>query len=1022
MSGETEERLTIQAALDGSEKVVAGLAAIVAAKDEAAKSKTGIVTVDDKGTFAKLTAGHKELQTAGQKVTEGFAKMAMSALNLIKVPALFAGISIAVAGLPGLISSVVGSVTALGIGFFSLAAVAGVAKIGLMGVMTAIQQGQLQMLSNTTTAEAYQKTLRAITDASIAVTKAQQGAVTAQRDLANAQIAFQQAPLQAAQAIEQARLNATKATQGETDAVLQLQLAQQNLTQLQRSIAISSLTVTQQTDAFTGKIVQNVTKANQALTQVDITRAQQAILDAQTGVTQSVLSAKEAQQAYVNIQAKGITNSDIYTAALDALHNAQNAVAGSSNSIADAQQKLTENIRASQLPVNAYALALSKLSPIAQGFVAYILSSFIPVLKGIEYAVQNNMLPGVQSGLNVLIGNAGGLTKAFGGIGKSIGDSFNQFMQYWGMPQNSSILSGIADSIAGPNGSIALITKSLEPLGSVLGQVITAATPLFQALTKDLTEWLTSIDKNLKGGGAKGLQDWFSSLSEPIKQVFGLLGDLGVALAPLLSGGAFTKLVSDLRTSFVPAFASLVQTVSNGNLANGMVSVLTAITNVLTMLMQLNNATGGSILPGILATIVGANFLSGVGGLVTVLKGIGGLGSAAAGLLGLGPVAKAGAPAADLLGVAGKSGGIIDAIGGAVSKAFVALGVVNLAADVYGGAAAKSKANKAGWYDISKNDFGNAALQTGLGAATGFKVAGPVGAIVGGGLGAASSLTGDNGKTVLQNITNTDSWSNGAKQIGDFFNGLAGNNGVPKWQADTDKVTKSTSSIGASTDAWGHGAKQISDFFGPLISNSQKSWSHGADQIGQFFSDQGKTAMTNWGHGAQQIGDFFGGLVNSSVSNWTHGAQQISDFFGGLPKVFKNAINGFIGWLDSVNIAGFKPFNLGKLANGGIAGIDGFGHAASGTFVPGGGAYRDKKPYLLAPGEAVISNRNGQVDRNKDLLMSINNNSYNSRTSGHALDPALLAELTKPRVAMQVKVEDMTSADQISKQLAFLVR
>ena len=49
-----------------------------------------------------------------------------------------------------------------------------------------------------------------------------------------------------------------------------------------------------------------------------------------------------------------------------------------------------------------------------------------------------------------------------------------------------------------------------------------------------------------------------------------------------------------------------------------------------------------------------------------------------------------------------------------------------------------------------------------------------------------------------------------------------------------------------------------------------------------------------------------------------------------------------------------------------------FGGSADGSTVPHGGPYEDRYPYLLAPGEEVISNRFGQADRHRPLLKAIN--------------------------------------------------
>ncbi|WGY04329.1 hypothetical protein QI633_11285 [Nocardioides sp. QY071] len=58
---------------------------------------------------------------------------------------------------------------------------------------------------------------------------------------------------------------------------------------------------------------------------------------------------------------------------------------------------------------------------------------------------------------------------------------------------------------------------------------------------------------------------------------------------------------------------------------------------------------------------------------------------------------------------------------------------------------------------------------------------------------------------------------------------------------------------------------------------------------------------------------------------------------------------------------------------GGLPELFGGPGSANGSTVPkDGGPYSDRFPYLLAPGEEVISNRHGQADRNRPLLKAIN--------------------------------------------------
>lgn len=105
-------------------------------------------------------------------------------------------------------------------------------------------------------------------------------------------------------------------------------------------------------------------------------------------------------------------------------------------------------------------------------------------------------------------------------------------------------------------------------------------------------------------------------------------------------------------------------------------------------------------------------------------------------------------------------------------------------------------------------------------------------------------------------------------------------------------------------------------------------------------------------------------------------------------------------------------------ADGGTIPFDGIGtrRSAEGSTVPSdGGPYSDRFPYLLAPGEEVISNRFGQADQNRALLKAINSGRQLSSASsmrpastggavstsaGWSNDPALLREVRELRAAV----------------------
>lgn len=96
-------------------------------------------------------------------------------------------------------------------------------------------------------------------------------------------------------------------------------------------------------------------------------------------------------------------------------------------------------------------------------------------------------------------------------------------------------------------------------------------------------------------------------------------------------------------------------------------------------------------------------------------------------------------------------------------------------------------------------------------------------------------------------------------------------------------------------------------------------------------------------------------------------------------REFQSAANHLHGKTVDVN-ARFQAENL--FGGRGYQGTPGLGGpwkgSAGGSTVPkDGGAYSDRFPYMLAPGEEVISNRHGQADRHRALLKKIN--------AGHAV-------------------------------------
>lgn len=129
-----------------------------------------------------------------------------------------------------------------------------------------------------------------------------------------------------------------------------------------------------------------------------------------------------------------------------------------------------------------------------------------------------------------------------------------------------------------------------------------------------------------------------------------------------------------------------------------------------------------------------------------------------------------------------------------------------------------------------------------------------------------------------------------------------------------------------------------------------------------------------------------------------------------------------------------QPFPDMNPADGGT--IPEFGgrprRADNGSTVPKGGIYADRYPYLLAPGEEVISNRNGQADRWRPFLKAINAGkladggtatgikAHMSSTfvGGLSMDGIVLLDKNAQRAAKAMLVEEKVRKSLLEKELS----
>lgn len=181
--------------------------------------------------------------------------------------------------------------------------------------------------------------------------------------------------------------------------------------------------------------VSNVDKAQQALqkatdavakAQVDgaakVAKAQEALALAQTAsgraqekASQQVATAVQALADAQRAQAtQARTSAETIATAQRGVEAAQRAVTNAQNSGASAATGVTQ-------ATNAYALAMSKLSPAGQEFVNFYETQMKPKLMELKQAASEGLLPGLEQGFRNMMPAFGGIRTLIGTVSTSLG-------------------------------------------------------------------------------------------------------------------------------------------------------------------------------------------------------------------------------------------------------------------------------------------------------------------------------------------------------------------------------------------------------------------------------------------------------------------------------------------------------------------------------------------------------------------------------------------------------------------------
>lgn len=343
-------------------------------------------------------------------LTGAFGGLAGKALLLVSVlPLIITSISALVGGFFAL-----GSAMAPAMGLFATlpglfvaaAAGAGTLVLGLGNVFKAVLTGAQADAAGTTETAKHTAATNNLTAAKRAIYDAQRRLNDVMSDYPTDVI--------------NAHLDARQAALNEDQAIRQLTLAQKALADAQKKVGDATYTSTQQTDAFSKKIyevsTQTVAKTKAGMSEID---ASLAVRNAILSLAQARQSDSEAQGRLHDLTARGVKGTDAYRDALRALTRAQ----------ADLRQQQKQGdaaVTQSVKTVDAYAVAMAKLSPQGRSFVGFLRDEWIPAFADSRREVEGGLLPGMESGLRKFIPTMQQVMTGLAGVGGVISAAFDK--------------------------------------------------------------------------------------------------------------------------------------------------------------------------------------------------------------------------------------------------------------------------------------------------------------------------------------------------------------------------------------------------------------------------------------------------------------------------------------------------------------------------------------------------------------------------------------------------------------------
>jgi len=402
--------------------------------------------------------------------------------------------------------------------------------------------------------DAVENATRSVENATEGVTNAEKNLAQAQKTAVQAQLDLNKAREDAISKLQELRWEAERASISEGKAAIALERAQEKYAEVMELPVDNRL--------------RREAELNLRSAQLDLEEAQKKNVDAadaqkeaaKKGVEGSdeVIAAREAEQeATDNVAKAQIDLADAQKALVKAQRDAAESVADAQRDLAEALKDTGKAAGGAGGGVDAFQLALDKLSPSARNFVLYLLS-IRDAFGKVKDAAGEELFPRLTTSINNLI-NSGFLdvlATGLGAAGRAIGDVAIKFSELLANP----IFQGKLGELFASNETI------IKNFGDALINVFEALTNIAvaaQPFTDQLSEWVSSKSAEWAqntGDSIDGMREKIGNGIDVFKQLVRIFENLYDTISTL--GGLARDSGQSLLDSFEEATAKLKELVS----------------------------------------------------------------------------------------------------------------------------------------------------------------------------------------------------------------------------------------------------------------------------------------------------------------------------------------------------------------------------------------------------------------------------------------------------------------------------